>query len=38
MSYMKQNKKLKQILESALYGLEIIFNKLILLDEVLYDD
>jgi len=27
MSYMKQNKKDKQTLESAQYGLEIIFNK-----------
>ena len=26
MSYMKQNKKHKQTLESAQYGLEIIFN------------
>ena len=26
MSYMKQNKKRKQTLESAQYGLEIIFN------------
>ena len=26
MSYMKQNKKRKQTLESAQYGLEVIFN------------